>query len=154
MAVEVKLYNNQSDPRKVHKSISLLKTISDCQIAEDCTIENPRLILQLGSDIDISKVNYCYISNFGRYYFLRPGIISGDEMEVIGDTDVLMSFYASFSNSSCVAERSTSNYNPELPDEMLPFKSQPKIIYRKLASAAFTPGANSGSYILCVGGKN
>lgn len=151
MAVEVRLYNNQSDPRKVHKSITLLKTISDCQIAEDCTIENPRLILQL--DIDISKCNYCYIPSFGRYYFLRPGIISGDELEVIGDTDVLMSFWSSFSTSQCIAERSTTNYNPEIPDEMLPFKSQPKIVYRKLSNAAFTPGANTGSYVLMVGGK-
>lgn len=153
MAIEVKLYNNQSDPRKVHKSITLLKTISDCQIAEDCTIENPRLKLQLDSNVDIAKCNYCYIKPFGRYYFLRPGIIEGDEMEVIGDTDVLMSFWGSFSSSKCIAERSTSNPNPDLVDDMLPFKPQPKISYRKLSNAVFTPGASTGSYVLNIGGK-
>lgn len=151
MAYDVKIYNNSSDPRKVHKSLTLLKTYADLKVTSENGVEAPTLKLEMFADIH--KANYAYIGKYGRYYFLHPTVDNGNTVTFTCESDPLSTFWNTYSGSQCVAERSTSNPNPEIVDEMLPFKSQPKIIYRKLTGASFTPGANTGSYVLCIGGK-
>lgn len=147
--VEVKLYNNYSDPFVVHKSMSLLATVY-CQFTENTPIDAPELLLDMRSDI--KNFNYVYIEEFGRYYYCVPQIVNGNQMRLVCESDPLTSLWGSYSSSNCVAERSTSSPNPDIIDDMLPFKSQPKYIRRKMATG-FSPTAGSGSYILTVGGK-
>lgn len=149
MNITVKLYQNHSDSNVVYKNISLIST-NNCQLTAGCTIDSPVLLLNMQSNIE--TFNYMYIPEFKRYYHITATILNGNQMQITGYTDVLMSFWNQFRNSQCVASRSTSHQNPELEDNLLPFKSQPKYIYRR-SSFAFTPSSTSGSYILTVGGK-
>lgn len=149
MSVEVRLYQNYSDPFKVHKNISLLKTVQ-CEITESNDIDSPTLLLDMENNP--KQFNYCYIPEYGRYYFCNPKIENGVYMRLECASDVLMSFWDSFSGSKCIAERSTSHPNPDLVDEMLPFKPQPRLIRRYL-DTGFTPTSSGGCYILTVGGK-
>lgn len=149
MSVEVRLYQNYSDPCKVKKKISLIKTVQ-CEITEANDIDAPTLLLDMENNP--KQFNYCYIPEYGRYYFCTPKIENGVHMRLECTSDVLMSFWNSALNSSCVAERSTSHPNPDLPDDMLPFKPQPKYVRRYL-STGFTPTSSGGCYILTVGGK-
>lgn len=149
MSVEVKLYQNYSDPFVVHKKISLIKTVQ-CEITEQNEIDSPTLLLDM--EDNPKNFNYCYIPEYGRYYFCSPRIENGAHMRLETSSDVLMSFWGSFSASSCIAERSTSNMNPDIVDNLLPFKSQPRYIRRKMETG-FTPSSSGGCYILTVGGK-
>ena len=149
MNVTVKLYQNYSDPNVVYKNISLVST-NTCLLTNGCSIDAPEILLDMQSSIE--TFNYMYIPEFKRYYHATAQIVNGNHMLISGYTDVLMSFWNNFRGSQCVAQRSTSHQNPDIEDEMLPFKGQPKYIYRR-SSFAFTPSASGGCYILTVGGK-
>lgn len=149
MNVTVKLYQNHSDPNVVYKSITLIST-NNCQLTGGCQLDAPVLLLDMQSNI--KNFNYMYIEEFGRYYHCIATIVNGNQMQIIGWTDVLMSFWNQFKNSQCVAQRSSNMGNPEIEDELMPFESQPEYIYRR-SSFAFTPSSSGGCYILTVGGK-
>ena len=148
--ITVMLYNNYSDPTVVNKQISLVDTV-DCEITDSCELDAPVLLLDM-DESDLPKYNYCYIADFGRYYFCSPQIVNGNQMLIFCESDPLKSFWGDISSSECIAERSTSHPNPELVDDMLPFKPQPKYIVRQLATG-FAPSTSGGCYILTVGGK-
>ena len=150
MALTIDLYNNYSDPTVVHKKLSLVKSATACEITGSFSVDEMDLLFDI--DSNVNTCNYAYIAAFARYYFLTPGISNGNQMTLHATSDPLTSFWSSYSASSCVAERSSSHPNPELVDDMLPFKPQPKLIVRQLATG-FTPTTTGGSYILTVGGK-
>ena len=147
--VAVVLYKNYSDPFVVHKRLTSIATVY-CQITEETPLDSLELLLDMRSDID--EINYCRIEEFGRYYFCTPKVVNGNQIRLSCESDPLTSFWNSFSGSSCIAERSTSNPNPELIDDLLPFKPQPKFSYRTMGTG-FTPSSSSGRYILTIGGK-
>ena len=149
--VKVKLYNNASDNRVVHKSITQIGTDRTCQITENCDVTNPRIILDMNA-IDISA-NYMYIADFNRYYYITGiNILNGNQTEITGHCDVLMSFWNSFKNSPCTAGRSTSNYDEYIDDPMVSIKETYRTESRRL-SGAFTPNAGgSNHYVITIGG--
>lgn len=149
MALTIELYNNFSDPTVVHKKMSLVATCT-CEITQSVDVDEMDLLLDM--DSNVNTCNYAYIADFGRYYFLTPGIINGNQMIMHASSDPLTSFWGSYSASQCVAERSSSHGNANLPDELLPFKPNPKIIVRQLATG-FTPTSTGGCYIITIGGK-
>lgn len=149
MNVNVSLYNCASDPFVVNKKKTLVKTCA-CQITQSVDVDE--LDLELDMDSRVNTCNYAYIDVFSRYYFLTPGIKNGNQMIMHAISDPLSSFWSDFSGSSCIAERSTSHGNPDLVDEMLPFKPQPSYDFRQI-STGFTPSSAGGCYILTVGGK-
>ena len=149
MNVTISLYNCSSDPFVVNKRKSLIKTCV-CQITQSVDVDE--LDLELDMDSRVNTCNYAYIDVFSRYYFLTPGIKNGNQMIMHATSDPLSSFWNDFSPSACIAERSTSNPNPDLIDEMLPFKSKPTFI-RRTVGRGFRPSSTGGCYILTVGGK-
>lgn len=149
MNIDINLYQNFSDPVFVHKKKTLVKTCS-CQITESVDVDEMELLFDMDSSLNIC--NYAYIDSFKRYYFLVPGVRNGNQMTMRATSDPLSSFWNSYSSSPCVAERSTSHPNPQLTDELLPFKPKPNLDVRQLATG-FTPTSSGGCYILTVGGK-
>lgn len=146
----VTLYNNHSDPTVVHKNLSTIKSLVNCEITARIDVDEMDLLFDM--DSGVNNCNYAYIPEFSRYYFLTPGIENGNQMTMHAVSDPLTSFWGSYSASICVAERSTSHPNPNIVDDMLPFKPKPRIDIRQL-STGFAPSSSGGCYILTVGGK-
>ena len=147
--IEVRLYNNFSDPTVVYKKLELVDTVQ-CEITKECNLDAPELLLDM--DVDLPKYNYCYIEAFGRYYFCKPKIQNGNQMVIECDSDPLSSFWNDISKSDCIAERSTSHRNSDLVDDMLPFKPNPRLSFSTIGGG-FTPSSSGGCYILTLGGK-
>lgn len=149
--VTVKLYNNASDNRVVHKAITQIGTDRTCQITENCDVTNPRIILDMNSG-DISA-NYMYIADFNRYYYITGiNILNGNQTEITGHCDVLMSFWTYIKNCQCTAGRSSSNFDDYLDDPMVSIKDTYRTETRRL-SGEFTPTADgSNHYVLTIGG--
>lgn len=149
--VTVKLYNNASDNRVVHKAITQIGTDRTCQITENCDVTNPRIILDMNSG-DISA-NYMYIADFNRYYYITGiNILNGNQTEIAGHCDVLMSFWTYIKNCQCTAGRSSSNFDDYLDDPMVSIKETYRTETRRL-SGEFTPTADgSNHYVLTIGG--
>lgn len=149
MNVTISLYQNFSDPYTVTKKKTLIKTCT-CQISESVDVDEFDILLDMDNAVNIC--NYAHIDSFSRYYFLTPGIRNGNQMLMHAVSDPLSSFWNSVSQSECIAERSSSSINPDIEDEMLPFKPKPTYI-RRTVGAGFTPSSSGGCYILTVGGK-
>ena len=62
----VTLYKNTSDKRNLNKVIFEIKSVSATAKGE-INIISPTLILEYFS----TDFNYCYISDFNRYYFVK-----------------------------------------------------------------------------------
>lgn len=149
MNVTINLYQNFSDPTFVNKRKTLVKTCS-CQITESVDVDELELLFDM--DPALNTCNYAYIDSFQRYYFLVPGVRNGNQMTMRATSDPLSSFWSSMGGSEVIAERSTSHQNPELVDELLPFKSKPVMSIRSIGQS-FQPSSSGGCYILTLGGK-
>ena len=85
--MNVILYNNKSDKRQLVKNISEIKTIS-ATAKGDINIISPTLIIH---NTDMTNINYCYITELKRYYFLTNyTYITGQRIELHCNVDVLM----------------------------------------------------------------
>ena len=87
--MNVKLFNNKSDKRNLIKNIREIKTVS-ATAKGDISVISPVLILNY---TDMSDVNYCYISDLKRYYYIKNFIyLTGKRIQLNLEIDVLMSY--------------------------------------------------------------
>ena len=131
--MKIVLYNNKSDSRVLNKSIEQITEI-DVILKSAQNIMAPEIMLQTKT-LPINA-NYCYISDFGRYYYINAQRLENGNISRIDLTvDVLMSFKDMILKSKVVAERTTNKYNRYLPD-IVPTLAKFNNIYK-----LFTPPA-------------
>lgn len=147
--MQITLYNTSSMPNVVHKAKSVIETLEG-DLKENVNREN--VIVTIPYTSAFASINYAYIPDFNRYYFVSVDVLSGERLRLTMKSDALSSFWSSYCGSQCIAKRSSSNYNSAIRDDMIAFKPEPKIIRRK-TSAKFTPSSSGGCYILTIGGK-
>lgn len=89
--MNVTLYNITDDPRKLNKTLpTALGTYNTVNALDIVSIVNPTLILEYSSGyIDC---NYCYVQEFGRYYFCKVSVDTGGRIVLTCTVDPLMSF--------------------------------------------------------------
>lgn len=87
----VTLYNITDDPRKLNKTLpQTSKTYNTVDALDIVSVVNPTLILEYSSGyIDC---NYCYVKEFGRYYFCKTSVDTGGRIVLTCTVDPLMSF--------------------------------------------------------------
>ena len=152
------LYNNISDKRKLNKTITQLSTV-EIKLKDENEIVNPTVILS--ATYLPPSANYVYIEKLKRYYYINgQRILPGNRLELNLSVDVLMSFKDVINNSVVVARRSGNNYNKMLPD-MIPLQANRNVLYRKFMGGnvgfgSDTISASSKCYCLTVlnGGIN
>lgn len=147
--MEISLYNNASMPNVVYKQKTLLRTLNGT-LKEDVNREH--VVVTVPYADDYASINYAYIPNFKRFYFVSVENLKGARLRLTMDSDGLSSFWNNFKYSQCIAKRSSSNYNPDIKDDLLAFKPQPIYIRRK-TSNKFTPSSSGYCYVLTLGGK-
>lgn len=107
------LYSCNDENNKLNKNLENAYTVSG-NFRNIADISNPSFTLNTVNPIE--KYNYCYIPDFGRYYYakinaLRTGLYSLD-----CNVDVLMSFKEEISNLDAIIERGETNQNYYLVD--------------------------------------
>lgn len=147
--MQISLYNNASAPNVVHKRKTLLRTLNGT-IKEDVNRESVVVTIPYASDY--ASINYAYIPDFKRYYFVSVDNLKGLRLKLTMKSDALSSFWNNYAGSQCIAKRSSSAPNKDIADNLVHFKSQPIYIRRKTQSK-FTPSSSGGCYILTIGGK-
>lgn len=117
----VYLMSTTDDPRVVTKTRTIITTV-DAKPTENCTILNPRLILNYSSAL--AEVNYMYIPSFGRYYFIDNIIVNpGATLTLSGTVDVLTTYDNHIRNCEGTIIRSESIGKPTIyPDSKLPIE--------------------------------
>lgn len=93
----VTLYNITDDPRKLTKTLpnpsespTEAKTYNTVDALDIVSVVNPTLILSY--DGDYIDCNYCYVHEFGRYYFCKTSVDTGGRLVLTCTVDPLMSF--------------------------------------------------------------
>ncbi len=143
--MNITFYTNTADSLVADKTLHLttLKTVTSAQIIGDMNILSPRIKVIA----DTKDANYCYISDFDRYYFVKDKVgLSGTHLELLLENDLRYNFLSVIQNSDVTANRSNM-YNKNIPDPMVLTVPQEKITYRKLSQAL-----TGESYIAIIGG--
>ena len=149
--MNVILYNNKSDKRQLVKNITEIKTLS--AIAKgDINIISPTLIIQNFS----TDFNYCYISDFDRYYFVKSiTLLTGQRVQIDLTIDVLMTYKEEIKKLTVNVLRYENIEPTYLTDSRIPLYSdtvQKVIEFPENVFNLENPQENSKNFLLTVAG--
>lgn len=147
------VYVNSSDPRKLNKAITQKQSFTAIKLKDDTDIIRPTIDL-FGEQLP-PGVNYAFITEFNRYYFIESQeILPGKITRLQLSCDVLMSFKTQILKSYVIAVRSTNKPNKSLVD-IIPISSKRNLIYKLLKGSNENFGSDklqptSRCYLLTV----
>lgn len=147
--ISLTLYNNHSAENVINKSKDSITTLSGA-LKENLNMEN--VVITIPYISNYASINYAYIPEFKRYYFVSVDVMNGLRLRLNMKSDPISSFWGEYKNSPCIAKRSSSHANADIEDNRMPFKQQPKYIFRRM-SGGFTPSSNGYCYVLTLGGR-
>lgn len=136
--MEIKIYKTTDDNRVINKTLELLKT-KNVVLKDNVNISSPAFILKYEKSL-FENMNYCYISEFKRYYYIiNKECLDSIRYSITLSCDVLMSFKDSFINTSMLINRTSNkvNSNKELSDSHIQTTSQKIIMTEKIDSNVF-----------------
>ena len=145
--MNITFYTCNADTIKANKSghLTTLKTVTNAQIIGDMDILEPTI--KVVADSNTKTANYCYISDFDRYYFITNKVgLTGTHIELKLRNDLAYNFYNVVRNSDVTATRSNI-YNANIPDPMALSIPKDKITYRQLSQPL-----TGETYIAIIGG--
>lgn len=140
----LKLYKNYSDKIVVDKNITQSGSDISGTLREDCSIIDPVIAIEGLSDM---SVNYAYITEFGRYYYINNIVCRGNLFELQMHVDVLKSFAGGIRSNSAVIARQEKNYNLYLSDGVFKTEAIPHYEIRQ-----FPTGFSGYHFVLAVAG--
>ena len=140
----IKLYKNYSDNNVLDKTITQVGSDITGTLREDCSVINPVIAIEGLSDL---SVNYAYITEFGRYYFINNIVCKGKLFELQMDVDVLKTYASGIRGNNAVIARQQNEYNLYLQDGVFKTEAIPHYEIRK-----FPSGFSSYEFVLCVAG--
>lgn len=107
-----------NDPKTLSKTLTTLKQVNATPF-ESMNILHPKLILEY--DPDINSGNYCYIPEFGKYYFMYITFDTGRRTVLNCDIDPLKTWDNAIRNCKGTILRSESIGAPtQIVDNKLP----------------------------------
>lgn len=94
----------------------------DCRLKEPCSVLNPRITINAGAAFDPSRLNYCYIPDFSRYYYVSWSYIIGI-WEASCSEDVLATYKNEIGNTPLYVVRASAAYDGSIIDSEYPTKT-------------------------------
>lgn len=146
--MNVIFYNNTSNPHVMNKAIAQIGSFN-CNVKEPNDVERPEIYL--AHDDSIDHANYCYIADFGRYYYCKALPQLGQTMRFSCESDPLMSFRSGILASPAVISRNPWHFDLYVPDPKLPIEARSAGAILKFNGSHFS-GTNN-SYILTTIGS-
>lgn len=144
-------------------------TFHNCIMWDGVSIMAPTVIVTMLSGTDhfdnpaALGMTYCYIPQFGRFYWVLDWQLIESQWVATLQVDVLASFKDEIANATIFADRlgdrkgpgypNTSVLTPVdtgLPDNMIPTLSRPYMCHDLLSLSWLRPGLPSGCYVLGI----
>ena len=125
----------------------------DIEIKSASSIFFPYIVVNRGASTAAPGYNYCYISNFSRYYWITEWIWNEGLWEASLKCDVLATYKTDIGNEYLYALRAAYTYDGAIPDHLYPTKTGCSFDY----STSWTMSGAGGfgaSYILGVVSKD
>ena len=137
MSFSIKLQKNTSPPNYVTKAITDIKTCTGT-LREGTSIIDPVILLEgdIASNM-VGAINYCYIADFGRNYYIT-NILSDVTgiWEIHCHVDVLMSFATQIRAQNAIVSRQERRFNMMLDDGWFMAYQDPIIQTKWLSEAS------------------
>ena len=140
----IKLYKNYSENNVLDKNISQVGSDITGTLREDCSVINPVIAIEGLTDL---TVNYAYITEFGRYYYINNIVCKGKLFELQMHVDVLKTYSSGIRGNNAVIARQQNEYNLYLQDGVFKTEAIPHYEIRK-----FPSGFSGYEFVLCVAG--
>ena len=144
--MEITLYNTTSEKNEINKSLSNGATFTGT-LRDMTSVLSPEINIESGSNL--STYNYCHISDFGRYYFIKDikSVRSG-LWRVSLKVDVLMSFKVDI-----LASQGVLKHTETFGELYLANNTWENLVKDKTDIITFSSGLlDSGEYILITAG--
>lgn len=149
--INIKLYHTSSNPNVLSKYLTSEKT-KVCQITSECDIQSPVFLFDFDGSI-VSGYNFAFVPEWGKYYFINePNVLNGNQLEISGKIDPLMSNRSAILNSQIIAGRSSSNYENYIEDNMIRDSGKIRTVIRRLPKVFDTANATN-NYLIILGGR-
>ena len=144
----VTFYKNSSDNNVLNKSITAAFTNPITgTLREKTSMLNPSILFEISPSL-LKDVNYMYITEFERYYFIEDIIADSNGLtRVVGRVDVLMSYADSIKDSTAIVKRNALNYNLLINDGSLVAYADGYVLAYK-----FSGGFNTNQLVLITAG--
>lgn len=125
MSFSIQLMNNQEELNKINKNPSSVTTLTG-ELREESSIIDPVIIVEY--DGTLTNVNYMYIPEFHRYYFITQiNSVRTKLWRVCGHCDVLKTYAQGILGCDCVVARNQNNFNLYLNDAYFKVYSNPRV---------------------------
>lgn len=144
MGSTIDLYINKSTSNTANKNISLVAEKVNCVYTDSIDVLNPTIRLKYFNGID--KVNYCYLADTNRYYYVNT-IKNAGEIELSLSVDVLMSHLEEIKQITGTIDRNENESNGYLVDDR--YQSY---AYRQITCKSYPNGLTHDSLILMTVG--
>ena len=103
--MEIKLYITEDADTVMNKDLTLITTL-DIQMRDTQNVSAPILILGEIAGVDLKAVNYAYIDEFKRYYFIRTITVGQNNIHTLSmECDVIETYKEDILNSSALISR-------------------------------------------------
>lgn len=147
MNILIDLLWNGSDARVVNKDVKDVKKGIECMLMDDTSILAPSIIL---NDFDLvadwRDVNYVFIKNFGRYYYVTNMTFLTDGFCKLDlDVDVLMTYKDLIKGSTQLVTRSEKSRNRYIVDNQMPIHSDNAYTIKQSGVDIITPNVPSNA---------
>lgn len=124
-------------------------TTYSCTLKDGCSITSPVIKLNLGpTSGDPIAYNYCYISNFNRYYFVSDWTSDKGMWYGSLNVDVLASFKTAIGNASEMIVRAASEYDGRIIDTMYPTMNEQSFASYSASLNPWWDETTGGIYII------
>lgn len=144
MSSKIDLYINKSTPNTAKKKITLVAEKVNCVYTDSIDVLNPTIRLKYFDGID--NVNYCYLYDTKRYYYVNT-IKNAGEIELSLSVDVLMSHLDEIKQITGTIDRNENERNGYLVDDR--YQSY---AYRQITCKSYPKGLTHDSLILMTVG--
>ena len=150
MAFNVIFYQFTKKYNSTKRPASGSGTTYSCTLKDGSPIVNPTIEINLGYTTDPSQFNYCYISSFGRYYYVRDWSFNKGLWTALLSTDVLATYKTQIGASSLYMLRASAEKDGRVVDNLYPCKTDCDFV-----DAAITnPYNQTGCYVIGVVNKH
>lgn len=110
----INLYNCEAEMNRIGKNNKSLILSLSGTLKQESSIIDPIILLHLDN---CSGINYAYIEEFKRWYFVREiKQVRNDLVELTMHVDVLESFKDAILNNTAILDRSKTSGNPYFDD--------------------------------------
>lgn len=145
-----KFYNNKSDARYMNKSIDLKYNNIPLEILTPASVVRP--VLKVSSGLIGQSVNYVYVDELERYYYIRNWTMENGYILLECEVDVLMSFKNAIKQQNVIVSRQQKKYNLYMTDHKQKFYNTNATVVKEFPKKPFS--ISKSQFILCLNGAS